>query len=133
MKQHQSLLLHFAAAMQTNEVQDPSLLLQSRRGSGGSERSFRATAGLLGRRDREGCHNGKKSFVASTAAATAVALSFVETLQEMVKLAQTAAAVELAGRVESPRLSLVNDDPNPPELQVVKNVGERVLLTGVQF
>lgn len=56
-----------------------------------------------------------------------------ETPQERAKLAQIAAAAELAARAESLRRSLVNDDPEPPEHQVIKDLGERVLLTDEDF
>ncbi|CDJ28351.1 potassium channel tetramerisation domain containing protein, putative [Eimeria mitis] len=66
-------------------------------------------------------------------AASAGANTPGETPQERAKLAQIAAAAELAARAESLRRSLVNDDPEPPEPQVVKDLGERVLLTDEDF
>ncbi|CDJ46312.1 potassium channel tetramerisation domain containing protein, putative [Eimeria brunetti] len=106
-------------------------------------------------RDRETCSHGRRSSRSSeggsrsgssesesssnvreplTAAASAAAIVPPgESPQERAKLAQIAAAAELAARAESLRRSLVNDDPEPPEPQTVKDMGERVLRTDEDF
>ena len=82
--------------------------------------------------------------VAAATAATAIATAeaaaaagpitpAVDTPQERAKLAQIAAATELAARAEFLRRSLVNDDPDPPEPHAVKDLGARVLLTDEDF
>ncbi|CDI80374.1 potassium channel tetramerisation domain containing protein, putative [Eimeria acervulina] len=116
----QQQLLHL------NFCRDPETNSHGRRSSRSSEGGSRS-----GSSESDGCTNAREPLTA--AASAAATASPGETPQERAKLAQIAAAAELAARAESLRRSLVNDDPEPPEPQAVKDLGERVLLTDEDF
>ncbi|CDI85982.1 potassium channel tetramerisation domain containing protein, putative [Eimeria praecox] len=116
----QQQLLHI------NLCRDPEANSHGRRSSRSSE-----GGGHSGSSESDGCSNVREPL--TTAASAAATTSPGDTPQERAKLAQIAAAAELAARAESLRRSLVNDDPEPPEPQAVNDLGERVLLTNEDF
>ncbi|KAL8434357.1 hypothetical protein Efla_007174 [Eimeria flavescens] len=121
--------LHLSGSTATND-QEAALLSACRRGSsssGRSSNSSRRSSSSTGLRDSVGSADGRPAAPAHQAAQGA------DTPQERIKLAQIAAAAELAARAEVLRRSLVNDDPDPPEPHTIKDLGDRVLLTDEDF
>ncbi|KAL8445550.1 hypothetical protein Emed_005552 [Eimeria media] len=133
--------LHLSGSAASNSQEVPLLSHGSRESGSSSSRSDSSSSSNRSR-SSGGQHEGITSTegssseahaTAAAAAPAAAAGAAAESPQERTKLAQIAAAAELAARAESLRRSLVNDDPEPPEPHPIKDLGDRVLLTDEDF